>query len=144
MHAFSEVAQAMRQAANEADIYGRLIETLGPDGKQTAATISAWNSRDQHNLFHLAASLQPAGLPGANGHGDAPTKKRGRKEKEGGKVKAIKDPNAPKRPASAYLLFQNEIRKEYMEKMKGEPYQTILGEISKAWAALDADKKQVM
>ncbi|KAG8750247.1 hypothetical protein FRC12_012971, partial [Ceratobasidium sp. 428] len=40
-------------------------------------------------------------------------KKRGRVPREG---KRVKDPNAPKRPATSYILFQNDIRDELKAK----------------------------
>ncbi len=59
------------------------------------------------------------------------------------KTRKPKDPNAPKRPASAYILFQNDVRKEVVEKNPGMQYRDVLGEISKEWATLDPERKAV-
>jgi hypothetical protein len=50
-------------------------------------------------------------------------KKRGRIPKEG---KRIKDPNAPKRPPTSYIMFQNDIREELRQKNPGIPYKGML------------------
>lgn len=53
-----------------------------------------------------------------------------------------KDPNAPKRPPSNYLLFQNEVRAELKAKFPQLPNSELLQMISKRWAAMaDADKE---
>ncbi|KAF9458015.1 high mobility group box domain-containing protein, partial [Collybia nuda] len=52
-----------------------------------------------------------------------------------------KDPNAPKRPASSYILYQNEIRKELREKHPGVTNSELLNIIARQWAEMsDADK----
>ncbi|ELU40161.1 HMG (high mobility group) box domain-containing protein [Rhizoctonia solani AG-1 IA] len=81
--------------------------------------------------------------------------KRGRVPKEG---KRVKDPNAPKRPATSYIMFQNDIRDELRRKHPGLPYKgklihvlqwtatepdtELLGKVSEAWAALGEDQKK--
>ncbi|KAH7341976.1 high mobility group box domain-containing protein [Rhizoctonia solani] len=66
-------------------------------------------------------------------------KKRGRAPKEG---KRIKDPNAPKRPATSYIMFQNDIREELRRKHPGLPYKELLGKVSEAWSGLGEDQKK--
>lgn len=56
--------------------------------------------------------------------------------------KAPADPNRPKRPASAYLIFQNEVRRDMQAAYPDRPYHEILGKISERWNQLtDAEKK---
>lgn len=63
-------------------------------------------------------------------------RKRKRKER-----RAAKDPLAPKRPASAYLMFQNEVRDRVKEDNKDKSYQEILKMISDEWKTMaEADK----
>lgn len=57
--------------------------------------------------------------------------------------KRVKDPDAPKRPPSAYLLFQNQVRKEMVKQHDGLPYHEVLGEIAKKWAEMPDDQKKV-
>ncbi|CCO30355.1 High mobility group protein 20A AltName: Full=HMG box-containing protein 20A [Rhizoctonia solani AG-1 IB] len=66
-------------------------------------------------------------------------KKRGRVPKEG---KRVKDPNAPKRPATSYIMFQNDIRDELRRKHPELPYKELLGKVSEAWGALGEDQKK--
>jgi hypothetical protein len=63
--------------------------------------------------------------------------KRKRKQRE------KKDPNQPKRPTSAYLLFQNDVRKFYQDKMAGQPYSEVMSEIAKQWKELPEERKAV-
>lgn len=65
---------------------------------------------------------------------------------EGHKVKRPrkpKDPNAPKRPASSYLLFQNEIRQDLKAKNPNMPNNELLGLIAKMWKDMSRDEKDV-
>ncbi|KAI9032465.1 high mobility group box domain-containing protein [Hyaloraphidium curvatum] len=73
----------------------------------------------------------------------APKEPKEKKEKAGGKKKADKDPNAPKKPASAYMLFSSAKRAE----VKAENPDAGFGEIGKllgaAWKDVsDAEKKK--
>jgi hypothetical protein len=64
---------------------------------------------------------------------DTDSKKRKRKPR---------DPNAPKRPASSYILFQNDIRKELKEKHPNVSNNELLAMISKLWNDMpDQEKK---
>ena len=60
-----------------------------------------------------------------------------------GRKRRVKDPNAPKRPPSAYLLFQNQVRKEMVKQHDGLPYHEVLGEIAKRWAVMPDEQKKV-
>lgn len=54
----------------------------------------------------------------------------------------VKDPNAPKRPPSAYLLFQNEVRKSLKEQYPSWSQKELLEKISQLWQEMaDADKQ---
>ena len=57
--------------------------------------------------------------------------------------KANRDPNAPKRPPSAYLLFQNEIREEMRQRYKDLTYSEVLGKVSEAWKSLTEEQRKV-
>ena len=87
----------------------------------------------------------PSTLAAASSHADivkalgaVEEKKVGRPKKE----KKIKDPNAPKRPPSAYILYQNEVRDEIRKAHPEMPYKDVLALISTRWKALpDAQRK---
>lgn len=62
---------------------------------------------------------------------DAAAGKRKRKNK-----KKESDPNAPKRPPSAYLVYQNEVREQTRAENEGMKYSDILTVIGDKWKAL--------
>jgi hypothetical protein len=66
-------------------------------------------------------------------------KKAGKAKKE----KKIKDPNAPKRPPSAYILFQNEIREDIRAANPGIAYKDVLNVVSERWKNLSESEKKV-
>ncbi|KAK0231318.1 hypothetical protein IW262DRAFT_1343516 [Armillaria fumosa] len=61
-----------------------------------------------------------------------------------GKRKRIikKDPNAPRRPASTYLLFQNEMRPATKQGHPNITPQELTGLLSKMWSEMSAAEKQ--
>jgi hypothetical protein len=59
------------------------------------------------------------------------------------KEKRLRDPDAPKRPPSAYLLFQNEVRQEIRKKHPGLPYSSVLRKVSEAWKELTDEQQKV-
>lgn len=63
---------------------------------------------------------------------------------EGGKRKRkLKDPNAPKRPPSSYILYQNEIRQQIKKEHPEMTNSELLAFISKQWAEMDESEKAV-
>ena len=54
-----------------------------------------------------------------------------------------KDPNAPKRPASAYLLFQNQVRSKYKTANPNLTQGDLLQLISQQWATMPQEEKHV-
>ena len=81
----------------------------------------------------------PVGLSPHTGEAEGEGKKR---KRGAGKEKKPRDPNAPKRPPSAYLLYQNEFRKEIKEKNPEMSYPQVLQESSKMWAELSPQEKK--
>lgn len=72
----------------------------------------------------------------------------GKRKREDGEEKKKrktkpKDPNAPKRPPSSYLLFQNEVRQELKAKNPDMPNNALLGMIAKEWANMPQEQKDV-
>ncbi|EIN10173.1 HMG-box [Punctularia strigosozonata HHB-11173 SS5] len=55
----------------------------------------------------------------------------------------VKDPNAPKRPASSYLLFQNAVRQEIKKENPSLPNNELLALISQRWAGMSEKEKQI-
>lgn len=68
---------------------------------------------------------------------DAVPGKRQKKEKK------LKDPNAPKRPASAYLIYQNEIRQNTKASHPNLNYRDLITQVGEQWKALGESGQQV-
>ncbi|XP_043712004.1 HMG1/2-like protein [Telopea speciosissima] len=77
----------------------------------------------------LSVKRKPAG-------GDRAGKKPAKKEK------AVKDPNKPKRPASAFFVFMEEFRKQFKEKHPNNKSVSVVGKAGgDKWKSLsDAEK----
>ena len=82
----------------------------------------------------------PAGLAVAS---PLTGKRKSRGDVEGKKTRKKKDPLAPKRPPSSYLLFQNEVRSELKRTHPGMPNNELLGMIAKQWSEMTQDEKEV-
>lgn len=67
-------------------------------------------------------------------------RKREAEDKKKRKTKP-KDPNAPKRPPSSYLLFQNEVRQQLKAKHPNIPNNELLNLIAKAWGEMPKKEK---
>lgn len=65
------------------------------------------------------------------------------KKKKRGSVKKPKDPNAPKRPASSYIFFQNEIRSQLKSKHPNMTQHELLNHISKQWSEMTPPQRDV-
>ncbi|KAK8854870.1 hypothetical protein IAR55_003609 [Kwoniella newhampshirensis] len=121
---FREIASAMTRCVQVIEDYTSLSPSnlSKPDFSQIAGGVQAALAP----LNGVVDSIPPVDL------------KKERKKKE----KKIRDPNAPKRPPSAYILFQNEIRDDIRNSNPGMAYKDILGIISTKWKELsDAQKK---
>lgn len=59
------------------------------------------------------------------------------------KDKVAKDPDAPKKPISSYLIFQEAKRKELMEQYPGSPYKEILKRLGVIWKGMSDAEKEV-
>ncbi|BGP21604.1 hypothetical protein JCM10295v2_000479 [Rhodotorula toruloides] len=71
--------------------------------------------------------------------GDAAGTKRKRAP---AKEKKEKDPNAPKRPPSAYIEYQNSVREDFRKQYSDLPYSEVLKKIGQMWQSMtDAEKK---
>lgn len=64
-----------------------------------------------------------------------PKRKRGKK--------ADKDPNAPKRPLTAYFLFSQEARADIKGEMDEPTNKEVNDEVLKQWNEMNEDQKQV-
>jgi len=140
---FKDIATAMKKCVAVIEDYARLSpSTLG----SIPTEISNLNSVDPSLLNKPSnppkqatgtkAQKNTASNEEVNGDGKV-IKKKEKKEKK------IKDPNAPKRPPSAYLLFQNDVREEIKQGNPGMVYKDVLAKISERWKSLPIDEKKV-
>ena len=84
----------------------------------------------------------PPSLPAAEETGKK-RKSRGDDADGKRKIKKPKDPNAPKRPPSSYLLFHNDVRSELKAKNPGMRNNELLGAIAKLWSEMPQEQKEV-
>lgn len=82
--------------------------------------------------------------PAINGH----YKGKGKEEEEetivNGKRKRVKkDPNAPKRPASSFIIYQNDIRQTVKEEHPDLPTAELRRLMAEKWSTLPEEQKNV-
>lgn len=59
------------------------------------------------------------------------------------KKRKPRDPNAPKRPPSSYILFQNEVRNEMKARFPDSPHIDLLTKIAERWKAMSKDERVI-
>jgi hypothetical protein len=57
--------------------------------------------------------------------------------------KRVKDPDAPKRAASSYIFFQNDLRQELRKQHPDITSAEIMGRVSKQWSEMTPAQKAV-
>ncbi|OCH85034.1 HMG-box protein [Obba rivulosa] len=127
MGSLGAVAEALRGCASQIDHFAQLVShtPLTPNGMLPPAN------------GQYAIAVHPPQTPATGKR-----KGRGAEDADGRKkVKKIKDPNAPKRPASSYLLFQNDVRKELRDKFPNMPNNELLSHIAELWKNMPPEQK---
>jgi len=117
------VAETMRNCATIAEQFAQLI---GPIPYHPAVVMP------NGPMQHMQGALN-VDMAGGKRKRDGELKKT-RKSKP-------KDPNAPKRPPSSYLLFQNEVRQELKAKNPNIPNNELLNMIAKTWNDMPREQK---
>jgi Trm5-related predicted tRNA methylase len=124
-HELSNAAQSLNRAAVAAERLARFVAEVNFEASaseqqaQFMAVLSA--TKDLQTAFSLA---------------EAAGKKRRRKDK------VAKDPDAPKKPITSYLFFQEAKRKEMSAKHPELPYKEVLKLLGVEWRSMsDADKE---
>ena len=156
--AVSRLSAQLRHAADSCDAFVKVVARQNPNvaalvlaqqgnvssAGGAAGVPAAFDFLNIANGSHTgvpaagAETATAAGTAGANGKA---AKKMSKAQKR--KEKRLRDPDAPKRPPSAYLLFQNEVRQEIRKKHPGMPYSEVLGKVSEAWKALTDEQRRV-
>jgi len=111
--------------------------------------VSFLSSPPEQNSQNLAvldiANSLSALVPSPNATPAAPANKRkagALKEPKEKKEKVAKDPNAPKKPATAYLLYQNKVRANVKAENPEFTNKELMGKIGALWSALPDNEKQ--
>lgn len=150
----------MRRAVIETEKMAHMVSDPSSTSLESAAAFQQRNNAEFAKILNTAATGMPAIHTGpmspSSAEAHSPVvpqqvngKKRGRPAppvedgKKKRKAREPKDPDAPKRPASAYILFQNDVRKAMTLRYPDMPYKELLIEISREWAGLDPAKKAV-
>lgn len=124
--AYSELSQALvKTSAAISDFTHLLAATTNPN--EVAALMEGVPA--QLPFF--------ASITGKSSEAPAEKGKKAKKEKK------IKDPNAPKRPPSAYLEFQNSVRAKFRDEEPNLSYQDVLRKISAVWSGMPDDEKKL-
>ncbi|KAM6495505.1 hypothetical protein JOM56_008211 [Amanita muscaria] len=114
------VAESMRKCAETAETFAAFVNGGAISVDSSAAPDKAMGGKRKRKAD-------------ATEEGEGP-KRRKRKPK---------DPNAPKRPASSYILFQNEVRKELKASHPQMSNQELLSLIARQWQEMSEEDKAV-
>ncbi|KAH9987886.1 hypothetical protein BJV77DRAFT_768279 [Russula vinacea] len=114
------VAEQMRHCANVADQFTQML-TQAPFG----------------------ASLVPPGAThaGSKRHGTEEEGIEGAIKKRRTTIKKARDPDAPKRAASSYIFFQNDLRQELRKQHPDISSTEIMARVKKQWADMTPEDK---
>jgi hypothetical protein len=128
------------------------LRALALSRNRCATALTSQTSLRRHFHRHRSAGIRcphwlpPEAVQGKNGSKrqgtedddiEAPTKKRRVLNKK------IKDPDAPKRAASSYIFFQNDLRQELRKQHPHISAAEIMARVSKQWAEMTREQKAV-
>jgi hypothetical protein len=127
--------QNQNQNQNQNSNQNQTSGQIDPTEVALAVTAAQNHNQQLHAQAQAQSQNQAQGTPD-----NAGPKKRGRKPT---KEKKIRDPNAPKRPPSAYIMFQNDIRDQIKAQVPGIQYKDILNNVAARWKGMTPDQKKV-
>ena len=145
----------MRKCAEISDQYAHVLHGLGPATLQViqpmppmGSPFAAGPPMGANPQLNMKQMMPPPQLPvvPAQPNGVGKRKADHTQEGEGTKRKRVKkprDPDAPKRPPSSYLLFQNEVRQAMKKANPAMANHEILTNISQRWAGMSPEEKEV-
>ncbi|PCH41544.1 HMG-box [Wolfiporia cocos MD-104 SS10] len=129
INSLGTVAEHMRQCANHVEQFAQLVSHVH------------YGAGAMQPLGQFAVPVAPAPVPAAGRKRKAQALETTDGKKARG-AKKLKDPNAPKRPASSYLIFQNDVRSELRKQNPNMPNNELLTMIAKLWSEMPKEKKQ--
>ncbi|KAF8659519.1 hypothetical protein AX16_001818 [Volvariella volvacea WC 439] len=125
MASLTAAAETLRSCANAAEAYANVLKQVSVGADAVESTTGASDAAGKSRKRKSSAVEDPA---------------------EGGKRKRkprVKDPNAPKRPASSYIIFQNEVRKQMKESHPDMSNNELIQLISQQWAGMNESEKAI-
>jgi hypothetical protein len=113
----------MRQCANVADQFAQILSQASFGGNTLVPPEAVGNGRKRQGTEEDDI--------------EGPTKKRRVSNKK------LKDPDAPKRAASSYIFFQNDLRQELRKQHPEISAAEVMARVSKQWAEMTREQKAV-
>lgn len=134
---FQNVANAMRQCVNIIEDYARASPSSVTQGREAMAQAQA-------NMAQFELSIDPA-LSGDHTQlgAQVDTTKDQEPKVKAKRVKKPKDPAAPTKPPSTYLIFQNHLRDTIRREHPELQYSEVLSTISERWRNITPEEKKV-
>ena len=80
---------------------------------------------------------------GSKRHGTEEEDVEGTTKKRRTAARKVKDPDAPKRAASSYIFFQNDLRQELRRQHPEITPAELMGRVSKQWSEMTPEQKAV-
>ncbi|CAJ0845071.1 12010_t:CDS:2 [Entrophospora sp. SA101] len=127
----------------------RYVETLVENDNQHQNdakdfVLGYFNSLIENDLmlksFLKPGALDPKRLATAKSSATTSGKKKSKKKRN--RIKKPVDPNAPKKPASAFLLYQKDVQEQIRKEFPETKWNDVLRIISQRWQNLSNDEKK--
>jgi hypothetical protein len=116
----------------------------GLDAKELASFVEALESGAAPVIAAALPSAKRAdeGPKAEEPKAEEPKAEEPKAEEPKAKTKKVKDPNAPKRPLSAYMIFSADNRAEVAAELQGQPVTAVAKALGARWKELDEDGKK--
>jgi hypothetical protein len=138
MAQLSTLQNHLQDCAGLADKYNQLLQQL-PAGSFPGANLPPIQFAP---LVPAGGAVAGAATPRkrkSKAGDDGPEPEDGRRRRK----KKVREEGQPKRPPSAYLFFQNEVRSQLKAAHPFTPHHELLGMISKQWSTMTPEQKKV-
>lgn len=136
----ASVAESLRSCAELADVFAKIVADT-PYSLETAALLQGTSPTNLST--RVMTKIIGVSDSGKGKRKAAQSPEEGEAPKRRKRSTKPKDPNAPKRPASSYILFQNDVRKELRERHPDLSNADLMGLISEQWKKMSHGEKEV-
>jgi hypothetical protein len=138
MAQLSTLQNHLQDCAGLADKYNQLLQQL-PAGSFPGANLPPIQFAPLVPAGGAAAGAATPRKRKSKAGDDGPEPEDGRRRRK----KKVREEGQPKRPPSAYLFFQNEVRSQLKAAHPFTPHHELLGMISKQWSTMTPEQKKV-